>query len=113
MKKTIVIKRRYEFKKLFSKGKFFYGKNITLYVLKNNFERNRLGIAVGKKSGKAVERNKIKRLIRENYKISEECLKCGYDILISVNKKCKIKEINFYDIKNDFEYLLKKAEMWV
>ena len=92
MKKTIMIKRRYEFKILFSKGQVFYGKNITVYILKNKYEFNRLGIAVGKKSGKAVERNKIKRLIRENYKLSEDCLKCGYNILISVNKKCNIKE---------------------
>ena len=112
MKKTIMIKRRYEFKILFSKGKVFYGKNITVYILKNKYEFNRLGIAVGKKSGKAVERNKIKRLIRENYKISEDYLKCGYNILISVNKKCNIKETDFYDIKNDFEKTLKKSEIW-
>ena len=99
MKKTVMIKRRYEFKILFSKGKINFSKNITIYIMKNKFNFNRMGIAVGKKSGKAVDRNRIKRLIRENYKDLEDCLNCGYDILISVNKKCEIKNIDFYEIK--------------
>ena len=68
MKKTVMIKRKYEFKILFSKGKIAYGANLTMYVLKNKLNRNKLGIAIGKKSGKAVARNRIKRLIKENYR---------------------------------------------
>ena len=113
MKKTIMIKRRYEFKILFSKGKIAYGKNLTMYSLKNKINYNKLGIAVGKKSGRAVDRNKIKRLIRENYRLSEDNIKCGYNILISVNKKSEIKNIDFYDVKNELEKLLKKSEIWL
>lgn len=112
MKKTVMIKRRYEFKILFSKGKIYYARNITMYILKNKFDYNRLAIAIGKKSGIAVLRNKVKRLIRENYKISEDKIKLGYNILISVNKKCEIKNVDFYDIQNDFRYLLKKSGLW-
>ena len=113
MIKTILIKRRYEFKILFSKGKIAYGKNLTMYSLKNKINYNKLGIAVGKQSGRAVDRNKIKRLIRENYRLSEDNIKCGYNILISVNKKSEIKNIDFYDVKNELEKLLKKSEIWL
>ena len=113
MKKTIMIKRRYEFRILYSKGKVFYSPNITMYILKNKMNVNKLGIAVGKKSGKAVERNKIKRLIRENYKICETNIDCGYNILLSVNKKCEIKEMNFYLVKNNIQQLLKKSGLWL
>lgn len=113
MKKTIMIKRRYEFKILFSKGKIAYGRNLTMYVLKNKLEINKLGIAVGKKSGKAVDRNRIKRLIRENYKLSEDNIKSGYNILISVNKKAEIRNIDFYEVKRDIEKILKKTELWL
>ncbi len=113
MKKTIMIKRRYEFKILFSKGKVAYGRNVTMYVLKNKLSVNKLGIAVGKKSGKAVDRNRIKRLIRENYRLTEDKIKCGYNILISVNKKAEIKNVDFYDIKKEVEKLFKKSELWL
>ncbi len=113
MKKTVMIKRRYEFKILFSKGKISYGSNITMYILKNKFSHNKLGIAVGKKSGRAVDRNKVKRLIRENYRIFEDNVKCGYNILISVNKKSDVRNVDFYDIKKDIEKLFRKSGLWV
>ena len=112
MKKTRMIKRRHEFKTLFSRGKIIYNKNLTLYYLANKLDVNQFGIAVSKKSGNAVERNRVKRLIRENYKILEQKLSTGYNILFSVNKKCKIEKINFYDVKKEMEYSLKNSEIW-
>lgn len=107
-----MIKRRYEFKVLFSKGKIAYGNSLTMYILKNKLNVNKLGIAVGKKSGRAVDRNRIKRLIRENYRLSEDYIKCGYNILISVNKKAEIRNMDFYNVKKDIQRLLKKSDLW-
>ena len=109
MKNTIMIKKNYEFKKFFSKGNFFYGENIHMYIHKSQNTLNKLGIAVSKKQGKAVERNRIKRLIRENYKNFEEKIGVGNNIIIIVNKNKNSKDMNYYDIQKDFEKILSKA----
>lgn len=113
MKKTVMLKKKYEFKMLFSRGKIFYGTNLTMYIFKNKLNVNKLGIAIGKKSGKAVDRNRIKRLIKENYRIIEDGVKCGYHILFSVNKKCQIEKIDFYFVEKEMKRLIKKSEIWL
>ena len=113
MKNTIIIKKNYEFKNLFSKGKFYYGENVHLYVKTSESLKNKLGIAVSSKQGKAVQRNRIKRLIRENYKEFENKILRGTQILIVINKKKDLKEITYYDIQEDFYRTLKKADLLV
>ncbi len=70
-----------------------------------------LGIAISKKVANSVYRNKIKRLIRENYRLLEKNLTVGNCFVILWNKKVEGKEVNFYIIKEDMERLLKKANI--
>ena len=81
MRKIKTLKKNYEFKNVLSKGKFFVGKQVSVYVLKNRKNINVIGIAVATKKCGAVLRNRIKRLIRENYRILKNDLKQGYDIV--------------------------------
>jgi len=108
-----MIKKNYEFKNLFSKGKFYYGDYIHMYIKKGKYSYNKFGIAISKKQGKAVKRNRIKRLIRENYKNFESKIDKGTQILIIINKEKNIEEINFKDIENNFLRTLKKANILV
>ena len=113
MKNTIMIKKNYEFKTLFSKGKFYYGDFIHMYIKKGNSSINKFGLAISKKQGKAVKRNRIIRLIRENYKNFESHIKKGTQILIIINKEKNIEEITFKDIENNFLRTLKKSDILV
>lgn len=55
---------------------------LVLYARKNRTERNRVGITVGKKLGKAHIRNRVRRRIREVYRLNEENFLPGYDIVV-------------------------------
>ena len=97
MKKTKMLKKNYEFKNVLNRGKFYSGKYIVVFIKKNNKKNiNCLGIAISSKLGKAVKRNYVKRIIRENYSKVEEHLKTGYDMVFiaRVNAKdCAYAEI--------------------
>lgn len=111
MKKTEMLKKNYEFKYIISKGNYYSGKHIEAFIKKNNRNSNYLGIAISKKVSKAVGRNKIKRLIRENYKILELDIKDGYSIVFLCKKKSQFENATFVNIKNDMKFILKKAHI--
>ena len=112
MRKIKTLKKNYEFKNVLTKGKFYIGKQISIYVLKNNKKINVIGIAVSTKECGAVIRNRIKRLIRENYRIIKNELKQGYDIVFLWNKKEIPKNADYHVIQSDMLKLLKKAELF-
>ena len=72
MKKIDTLKKNYEFKNVLTKGKFYSGKQIICYISKNKKNKNFLGIAISTKIGKAVKRNRLKRLIREKHRFFVE-----------------------------------------
>ena len=110
MKKTEMLKKNYEFKNVFSKGKYYSGKYIEAFVLENKRqEKNLLGIAISVKVGKATKRNHIKRLIRENYKNLENDVKIGYTFVFLWKKKVDIKNANYINIKTDMGKIFEKV----
>lgn len=111
MKKTEMLKKNYEFKNVLTRGKFYRGKEIEIFIIKNNKKRNFLGIAIGTKNGKAFQRNKAKRLIRESYSKLENELIEGNSIVILMNKKSPIKNMKFSEVFEDMEKIFLKAEI--
>lgn len=103
MKKTTMLKKNYEFKYVLTKGKRYSGKYIDIYYKRNNLRENKLGIAVSSKVANSVQRNKIKRLIRENYRRIEEEIGIGNSFVILWKKNRNIEEATFFNIGQDFE----------
>ena len=60
--------------------------HFTVIFKENGLGINRLGITVSKKTGNAVKRNKVKRLIREFFRLHKHSLPQGYDIVIVAKK---------------------------
>lgn len=107
MKNTERLKKNYEFARIYRKGRFYPGKYLVLYLLNNGTEINRLGVSVSKKIGKSVKRNRVKRLIRESYRLLEPYIPVGLDIVITARKV--ETEYSFAEILKEMRFLFKKV----
>ena len=83
---------------------------MVLYILPNNSKMNRLGISISKKYGKSVKRNRLKRLIKENYRQYEEYIKDGYDIVITARNNTDLPD--FAAVRKEMKYLMKKLRIF-
>ncbi len=86
MKHTISLNRNEQFLKVYRNGKRAYHKYFTLYYLPNPRPRNALAFKTGKKLAKATKRNRLRRLMRECYRLSEDKLNLGYDIVMAARE---------------------------
>ena len=76
------LKLNHVFRRLYRKGGSYADRNLVLYCRKNGSRENRVGLTVGVKLGHAVVRNRIRRRLREIYRLNEA--KAGYDIVVVV-----------------------------
>ena len=116
MKFTQSIKKNFQFRFVYNKGKSLANRLLVMYVVKNKkyTDTNRLGISVSKKVGKSVVRSHVTRLRKESYRLSEEDIKQGYDIVVIARvsaNSADYKEINkaLLSLLKKHDLLLKKS----
>lgn len=80
---------------------------LVLYARKNRLDCNRVGITVGKKLGKAHIRNRIRRRIREVYRLNEALFMPGWDIVVVARSKAA--DAPFEKLTRSYLSLAKKA----
>ncbi|NLY47446.1 MAG: ribonuclease P protein component [Clostridiales bacterium] len=105
MKKTESIKKNEEFREIYSTGKSYANKNLVMYMRKNHTGKNRLGISVSKKTGNSVIRHRITRLIRESYRLNEDRILEGLDIVVVARTGAKGK--TYREIEESLLHLMK------
>lgn len=85
------LKKNTDFKKVYHNGNSSANRYLVMYVLKNDLDKNRIGISVSKKIGNSIVRHRLTRLIRESYRLNEEIFSCGYDIVVIARAGAKGK----------------------
>lgn len=113
MKNTEILKKNYEIKKVMKYGKFYGGHYLDFFIMPNRTNKNYICVVVTKKTGNSVVRNRIKRKLRENYRLLEENISLGYSVVILWRKTAIAENATFINIKNDFNYVFKKAGIFL
>ena len=80
---------------------------LVLYARKNRTGTNRVGITVSKKLGHAVVRNRVRRRLREAYRLNESRFQPGWDIVVVARSRCI--SASFQDIVSAYLTLANKA----
>ena len=121
--KPYAIKENHLYRKTFQRGKRWSGKLVSVYVLKDLAAKklkranpqkqyiNRIGLSVPKREGGAIERNRVKRIIRAGLQGVERrySLRRGYLIVIAARPG--IERVKSPAVESELKYILKKLDM--
>lgn len=82
------LKKNYEFRRLYNKGKTAVTPYMVVYSLKTSRDHRRVGYTVSTKLGKAVVRNRVRRRLREIYRLNSDRLVHNADMVIVARSRC-------------------------
>lgn len=97
---TTSLKKNYEFRRLYQKGKSAAVSSLVVYFRPNRGRDNRLGITVSNKIGNAVTRNRIRRRMREIYRLNEGRFARGLDLVVVARTKSAFAD--YAGLEKDF-----------
>ena len=103
-----MIKKDRQFRYIYSRGKSFANKKLVIYYLKNKDEKLRVRISICKKVGKAVVRNRLRRLIKENIRLNQNLIS-GYSMIFLA--RVGADDLDFNTMKSSINHLLKRCDL--
>ena len=108
---TVSLKENAVFRRLYHRGNSAGSRYLVVYCRPNGTKVSRLGFTVSTKLGHAVVRNRIRRRLREIYRLVEPDLKPGYDIVV-VARSATI-DAEFALLERNLRHLCGKLELLV
>lgn len=110
LSKSEIYRGKHDFNAVHSKGRSFANHALVLLVVRDERYNGKVGFAAGKKLGGAVIRNRVKRLLRETYRLNKNSLRrdCG---MILVGRKFLVTA-KFADAQKAFLEICKRAKLF-
>lgn len=106
MKKYEIVKEKRTFDKIINSSKYVKNDTFVIYYEKHEENYSKFGIAVGKKIGNAVIRNKYKRIIRNLVDQNKFLFKNAFDYIIIIKKKCL--SLSYNELNDSLNKLIKE-----
>ena len=109
MKHTAPLKENHLFRRAYNRGRSAADSRLALYVRGNGQKDNRLGLTVSTKVGHAVVRNRIRRRLREIYRLHEDRLAAGRDVVVVA--RVRAASSDYHQLEKSFLKLADKLEL--
>ncbi len=104
--KYVKVKKQAEFQRIFNKGKRAFSPSLT--VLYRPADKTSMGVSVGKRHGKSVQRNRVKRLLREAFRLQLDSIEGKYAFVLIPKVR---EEYSFQTFKRDLQWIIKKEKL--
>ena len=82
MRPEVTVKENRDFRRIYRKGRSAVSPCMVVYCQRNKQGRSRLGVTVSTKLGHAVVRNRVRRRLREIYRLNLDRTAPGYDVIV-------------------------------
>lgn len=107
MKLTQPLRLNYEFSRVYNKGRYLAARHVVIHYLRRPGRPNRLGVTASRKIKGSVRRNRMKRLLRESYRLLEDQLLDGYDLVLVARDGKDLPD--YHIVSREVSHLLQKA----
>ena len=111
------LKKNFEFKIVYRRGKSFANEILVMYILSNRKNKdknfnfyNKLGVSVSKKVGNSVVRSRSKRLISESFRLNYYSIINGYDFVFIARNP--VKDKSYIEVERSMKNLIKRAGLY-
>ena len=101
----------YDFTRVRREGRSWSTPLVVLAVLPNDLDHNRYGFAVSRRVGKAVQRNRIRRWLREAVRAAHPQLRQGYDIVLIARGGLADPAVRYEDVEQSVTTLFRRAKL--
>lgn len=111
MKAANRLRKNQDFRKVYNEKNSIANRLLILYIKKNKLDYNRAGFTVSKKIGKSVVRSKVKRRMKESYRLKDKEIKQGYDLVFIAREGCA--DVGYDEIQSALVHLIKKKKLLI
>ena len=105
------LSKREEFQNVYQNGNSCANRLLVMYAFKREDDKeNRIGISVSKKVGNSIVRHRVKRLIKESFRLHQGEFNCGYDLVIIARITAKGK--SYKEMESALLHAAKIQKIW-